>query len=151
MWDESGAYELPPWEHPTDDSGYSSPHDLLPTPKARDWKGRDPNPKGVDLNEAIALLPTPTATPYGNNQSASAGVAVRPSLDALVQLLPTPRVAATRTSRGAAMRKDSLSGPSLDQAIELAQGVLPREFTSWDEMPASWIGVPTAPPSTDGN
>ena len=35
---------------------------LLPTPRARDGKGRDPNPRGVDLNEAVALLPTPRAT-----------------------------------------------------------------------------------------
>jgi hypothetical protein len=42
------------------------------------------------LEEALALLPTPTATPYGNNQSPSAGAAVRPSLDGLVKLLPTP-------------------------------------------------------------
>lgn len=35
---------------------------LLPTCRARDGKGRDPNPRGVDLNEALArLLPTPTA------------------------------------------------------------------------------------------
>jgi hypothetical protein len=33
---------------------------LLPTPRARDWKGCDPNPRGVDLNEALRLLPTPT-------------------------------------------------------------------------------------------
>jgi hypothetical protein len=38
---------------------------LLPTPRARDGKGRDPNPRGVDLNEAIALLPTPRASVGG--------------------------------------------------------------------------------------
>jgi DNA (cytosine-5)-methyltransferase 1 len=37
------------------------------------------------------MLPTPTATPYGNNQSPSADAAVRPSLDSLAKLLPTPR------------------------------------------------------------
>lgn len=42
---------------------------------------------GLDLT----LLPTPTATPYGSNQSAPPGAAVRPSLDGIVQLLPTPR------------------------------------------------------------
>lgn len=36
------------------------------------------------------LLPTPTATPYGSNQSPSPGAAVRPSLDGLMRLLPTP-------------------------------------------------------------
>ena len=39
----------------------------------------------------LTLLPTPTATPYGSNQSMSPGAAVRPSLDGIIQLLPTPR------------------------------------------------------------
>lgn len=38
----------------------------------------------------LSLLPTPTATSYGSNQSPSPGAAVRPSLDGLVRLLPTP-------------------------------------------------------------
>ena len=38
--------------------GRSLRETLLPTPRARDHKGRDPNPRGVDLNEAVALLPT---------------------------------------------------------------------------------------------
>ncbi len=43
------------------------------------------------LPSAVAqLLPTPTAEPYGSNQSPSPGAAVRPSLDTLVALLPTP-------------------------------------------------------------
>ena len=63
---------------------------LLPTPKASDGefgtpstsgRGRD---KSTHLSTRISLLPTPTATPYGNNQSASEGAAVRPSLDTLV-------------------------------------------------------------------
>ena len=39
----------------------------------------------------LTLLPTPTATPYGSNQSMSPGAAVRPSLDGIIQLLTTPR------------------------------------------------------------
>jgi len=38
---------------------------LLPTPRARDGKGRDPNPRGVDLNEAVALIPTPLSSDAG--------------------------------------------------------------------------------------
>lgn len=38
----------------------------------------------------VRLLPTPTATPYGTNRSASEGAAVVPSLDGTVKLLPTP-------------------------------------------------------------
>lgn len=53
-------------------------------------------------------------------------------------LLPTPRVAAMRTGRSAATRLDSRSGPSLEQAVEIAAGRLPREFETWEELPASW-------------
>jgi hypothetical protein len=44
----------------------------------------------IDASEFSSLLPTPTATPYGNNQSQSEGAKVRPSLDGLVKVLPTP-------------------------------------------------------------
>lgn len=40
-------------------------------------------------------FPTPTATPYGSNHSPSTGAAVRPSLDGIVQMLPTPRTSDT--------------------------------------------------------
>lgn len=39
---------------------------------------------------AVELLPTPAASRSGNNQSASPGAAVRPSLDSITDLLPTP-------------------------------------------------------------
>jgi DNA (cytosine-5)-methyltransferase 1 len=57
--------------------------------------------------------------------------------------LPTPRSAAQRTSRTAATRFDSRSAPSLEQAVEIAGGRLPREFDSWDELPGSWQLLPT--------
>jgi hypothetical protein len=47
---------------------------------------------------------------------------------------PTPKVAATRNSRKALTQKH-FSGLALAQAVEVASGVLPREFESWDEMP----------------
>lgn len=58
--------------------------------------------------------------------------------------LPTPRVAATRTGRSAADR--SSSSPSLDQALELMRGELPREFETDDEMPSGWrlLKTPTS-------
>src|SRR6266498_2196323 len=37
------------------------------------------------------LLPTPAASSYGSNQSPSPGASVRPSLETLVPLLPTPQ------------------------------------------------------------
>ena len=74
---------------------------LLPTPTVADSRGtrnfrKDGTPYnagyGETLTDAVTLLPTPSATPYGNNQSPSAGAAVRPWLNSLApQLLPTPR------------------------------------------------------------
>lgn len=75
---------------------------LLPTPKAQDGKHSTPTRREIDgpcpshLHIALIgpLLPTPTATPYGSNQSPSPGAAVRPSLNSIGQLLPTPTAAA---------------------------------------------------------
>lgn len=39
------------------------------------------------------------------------------------------------------MRPDTMSSMSLGQAVEVAEGVLPREFTSWAEVPG---GEPSA-------
>lgn len=104
---------------PTSGSGSSSSRGL-PTPRARDGRGRGyedglpnvvqllPTPTvseatgighaaqgGMNLRHTVSLLPTPTSTPYGNNQSPSPGAAVRPSLDSLAPtLLPTPRASA---------------------------------------------------------
>lgn len=58
-----------------------------------------------------------------------------------LHVLPTPRVAATRTSRSAIL--GSSSAPSIDQALEIARGALPRELTSWGEAPPSWNLLPT--------
>lgn len=57
---------------------------LLPTPRASDTgtPGRRAS-EGFRPPLSQVLLPTPTATPYGNNQSPSPGAAVRPSLDSL--------------------------------------------------------------------
>lgn len=57
---------------------------LLPTPTARDWKGRNQRDDATCLPGAVdRLLPTPTASRYGNNQSDSPNAAVRPSLESL--------------------------------------------------------------------
>lgn len=68
---------------------------LLPTPRASDGAKGSPNQRMGDgsltlASTAARLLPTPTATPYGSNQSPSPGASVRPSLEALPKLLPTP-------------------------------------------------------------
>ena len=74
---------------------------LLPTPRSADHYATMGAPAALrhveagngSLPEVLGyhLLPTPTATSYGSNQSESAGSAVRPSLNTLAPLLPTPR------------------------------------------------------------
>ena len=74
---------------------------LLPTPRSADRYATMGAPAALrhveagngSLPEVLGyhLLPTPTATSYGSNQSESAGSAVRPSLNTLAPLLPTPR------------------------------------------------------------
>jgi hypothetical protein len=78
---------------------------LLPTPRATDGTKGGPNQRSSSgdlmLPSAVQLLPTPTATPYGNNQSPSPGAAVRPSLDSLAaKLLPTPTTMDANSSEG---------------------------------------------------
>lgn len=125
---------------------------LLPTPQAHDANSpktaeqiaamREASGAGVwNLNEAVIdLLPTPTRSD-GERQSV-AYMGGNPTLAGAVHfaLMPTPRAAAMRTSRSAALRADSRSAPSLEQAAEIATGVLPREFTDADDLPASWAG-----------
>lgn len=73
---------------------------LLPTPAAADGERQSTAYSRGNPTLAGALLPTPTATPYGNNQSPSPGATVRPSLDSLAPtLLPTPTVADSRGTR----------------------------------------------------
>lgn len=63
------------------------------------------------------MLPTPTATPYGNNQSDSPGAAVRPSLNSLAKMLPTPR---------AEDGKGSMTAPAARQHVKDGNGTLPE-------------------------
>lgn len=85
-----------------------TPVDLLPTPAARDIKGPAARRSGSpQLPNVLLPTPTPTATPYGNNQSPSPNAAVRPSLNAVDQLLPTPTAMDAHGARNAtAGRKD---------------------------------------------
>jgi DNA (cytosine-5)-methyltransferase 1 len=119
---------------------------LLPTPAAR-VAGRGSgygDQSGRPLSETVMrLLPTPAArlgdsrgTPNPETAERRMHDEGRRNLEDALVLLPTPRVAAKRTSRGAIT--NSSSSPSLEQAIEIAQGVLPRELDSWDDAPTSW-------------
>lgn len=67
----------------------------------------------------LSLLPTPSATEYGNNQSPSPGATVRPSLPGVLKLLKTPTAALHNQpgANGGENRKELLSlltGPSTD-------------------------------------
>lgn len=93
---------------------------------------------------AAQLLPTPTAARYGNNQSQSAGAAVRPSLDTLAPLLPTPT--ATNSS----------GNGHNNRGEPLLPGVATQSTTDWGVYePAirrheTWIGRPAPPPTIIG-
>ncbi|MFE0376218.1 hypothetical protein ACFW1M_11645 [Streptomyces inhibens] len=113
---------------------------LLPTPTVADSRGTRnrridgtsySSGYGLTLTDATTLLPTPTATPYGSNQSNSPGAAVRPSLDSLApKLLPTPR--ASDGAKGGPNQRGSKGDLTLPSA-------------------AHRIGESTARPSDDGN
>lgn len=66
-------------------------------------------------------------------------------------LLPTPRVSSERTSRGALTADGHWSAPGLAQAIELAQGILPREYDSWDEVQGRSGRMLPTPAAADGS
>lgn len=118
---------------------------LLPTPLATDGTkmtqseesaarrtalGRQPSITDVALT---ALLPTPKASDGTNGGPGMRnGRGQVDALPAAAALLPTPKSAA---SRRAMVEVDQWSAPSLEQAVEIAQGILPREFKSWDEVP----------------
>ena len=86
--------------NPTDLYGRAHELDLLPTPRAS--RGASTTETAYALGgerddtgrtQGEVLLPPPTASRYGSNQSASAGAAVRSSLDSITDLLPTPSAA----------------------------------------------------------
>ncbi len=133
------------------------PPALLPTPRTSDARGPAGHGRGgSDLRTAMwELLPTPRASDgvkgcpaqrgsKGDLTLPSAAVRLNPGGRsdgddrAGARLLPTPRVAATRTGRRAATEPDSRSGPSLEQAAEIAGGALPRELDSWEQAPGAW-------------
>ena len=73
-------------------------YDLLPRESDTPWRGGRP----------VGLLPTtPAAARSGNNQSPSPGAAVRPSLDSITDLLPTPTVQQGRNNTSGRSNPDS--------------------------------------------
>jgi len=75
-------------------------------------------------DEVEHLLPTPTATPYGSNQSPTEGAAVRPSLDGVMRLLPTTT---TRDAEGSGGNPHTTGthGTTLTDATVRGHGLMP--------------------------
>lgn len=86
MWPAIGLWGSIEYSETVPKTGYMSGGRLYELPTSE---------PAIDENDSSSssLLPTPTATQYGSNQSPSPGVPVRPSLDGLVRMLPTPRAA----------------------------------------------------------
>lgn len=79
------------------------------------------------------MLPTPTATQYGSNQSSSPGAAVRPSLDGVVRMLPTPR--ASDGAKGGPNQRGSSGDLMLPSAV-MAMLPTPRAMDGHASMTA---------------
>lgn len=62
-------------------------------PKARGGRERQSAGSAWSAPGSLDLLPTPTVSRYPSNRSPSPGASVRPSLDSITDLLPTPSVA----------------------------------------------------------
>lgn len=155
-----------------------APVALLPTPKTTDDRTAtrgDVNRHQPGLRALPLLLPTPTATPYGNNQSSSPGAAVRPPLDGVAQLLPTPTTEPTTgngharnlggeakllpTPRAADGPKGAVSSTSTtDRRVRNGQANLPEfvlsaQFGQYAAAVARWtpiIGRPAPDPTIPG-
>jgi hypothetical protein len=148
-------YERPTLVQRTDDSGCSSLR--LPTPTSRDWKGENQRRDTSCLPGAVKMLPTPVVTDSFGARNRTSGRTNPDSkhhdgvtLSDFIRLLPTPRSATNRSSRQALTMDGHWSAPSLEQALEIAAGTLPREYQSWDEV-QGWHGESSDLPSNGGN
>ena len=121
---------------------------LLPTPRARDFKGRDPNPKGVVLCEAVALLPTPLAADAVKGQR-SMGSTGGPSLAAATHLLPTPR--ATDGTNGGPGQRGSKGDLALGSAVQPeVWGKFAEAIALWERLTGMPAPCPTEPAPKGG-
>jgi hypothetical protein len=140
MWDLGRVYELPTSALLTAVNGGS----LLPTPQARDHKGRNQRDDETCLPGAVdRLLPTPVASDSEGSRRATARTDEWTShegttLADAVRLLPTP--AAWDGDRGpdyARQRDRQEMGPGGDDLVTTLARL--------------WRGETTDPPSPDGN
>jgi hypothetical protein len=134
--------------HPTSDSGSSLlpiPEEaMLRTPAVTDSTGGAISEKQArERNRMLKIADQAVTLAFENGLPVSESIAK--------SLLPTPTTGSSqRNSRGAVTHPTKPSGVQLEQAIELAQGILPREFESWDEVGASYLPTPAARDGKDG-
>lgn len=117
---------------------------------------------GLKVSDGIALslLPTPntmehreTKTPeqIAELKERSPGGYRNLRESVVNDLLPTTTTSASqRNSRQTMTNPGKKAGIQLEQAIEIAQGILPREFESWDEVGESFLPTPAARDHKDG-
>jgi hypothetical protein len=98
---------------------------LLPTPRARDSKGADPNPNGVDLNQAVALLPTPRASDATKGSPRQHGSSGDLTLSSAAHLLPTPTAGDARSSAIQTVRTPGRATPVGSVTLTDAARLLP--------------------------
>jgi DNA (cytosine-5)-methyltransferase 1 len=135
---------------------------MLPTPNARDGGPRgtptvehaarraaDPM-RSLNLEDAIVLLPTPMADRSGNNRGGSAGregQPVRPSLDSVHALLPTPTVSNAQGNRYNGESPPRLLLPGVAIEHESTWGKYAAAIALWEQVTGVPAPVPTEPNS----
>lgn len=139
IWPPSGmmrngeAFERPTSVPVTEEKGCSS---WLGTPTANDPGITEHNLKRHYLSsELVAVMPTPTATPYGSNRSDSPYAARRPSIAGVVKELPTPM--ANEAEKDAFKPRND----GHQQYLSNALAELPTPRVS--DMNGAWLGRPS--------
>jgi DNA (cytosine-5)-methyltransferase 1 len=139
--------------------GASAAPALLPTPRTSDGRGPAVHGDGgADLRTVAWLLPTPKATDGVKGCPAQrgskgdltlpsaavrltgvAGAAGQPSRDPVGRPLPTLGLSTARTASGRAATDAGRAGSRPQgQAVEAAEGTLPRELNGWVQASAGW-------------
>lgn len=111
--------------------------------------GADPRPDAPGSAAGLTLLPTPAAARAGRQRSASAGAAVRPTLDSIHQLLPTPsaNIAANGGSQDPTKRRAGGHQPSIQDVAEHTTdwGVYAPVIARWEHVTGRPAPAPTEP------
>jgi hypothetical protein len=114
----------------------------------------------ISLNDQIAhpklMWPTPTTRDYKDGTAKSCkNVPVNGLLGRAVHMWPTPTTI-NRNSRNAIMKigdphKNHGAALGLEQVVELAEGQLPKEFNSIEEVPEYYMKMLPTPHANCGN